>query len=230
MKKLLPSFLLASLLVGCASSLPHSNLELFNDYTGGLSMDNATRLYWYTEYQNRPVRGSDYVLLGDNGWYQTSYRWEEGQVREVVREGMQLKDNELVPYRTHLRFNPQEEAVYQQFRVDGKILPLNHQQRDDYLQQAQRLSTLSKEQDRQGVSLFQGFWNGQMFATCSGRQFSQVVFEANVAETISQGLAAEHYMLLLGKANKSELQVGEVLVAADSDHVCIERPELIESE
>lgn len=218
------------LLAGCSSSLPHPNLEFLNDYSGGQSTGDVTRLYWYTEYQNRPVKGSDYVLQGDHGHYQTSYRWEEGQVREVVREGMQLKGNALVPYRVQLRFNPQGEAVYQQFRVEGKVLPLNQQQREEYLDQAQSLSVLSKTQASQDVMLYQGVWDGQVFTSCAQESFSQVSFASSVPDVITQRLATDHYLVVLAKKSKARLDVQQVLVIAESGHACIERPALIEAE
>ncbi|MCG3748421.1 DUF1481 domain-containing protein [Vibrio cincinnatiensis] len=218
------------LLAGCSSSLPHPNLEFLNDYSGGQSTGDVTRLYWYTEYQNRPVKGSEYVLQGEHGHYQTSYRWEEGQVREVVREGMQLKDKTFVPYQVHLRFNPQGEAVYQQFRVEGKVLPLNQQQREEYLKQAQSLSELSKTQANQDVTLYQGFWDGQAFTSCTQESFANVSFASSVPDVITQRLVTDHYLVLLAKPGRARLEVQQVLMIAESEHACIERPALIETE
>ncbi|NAW69716.1 DUF1481 domain-containing protein [Vibrio sp. V27_P1S3P104] len=229
-KRLLLQLYTIGLLAGCASSLPHPNLELLHDYSGGQTLGDATRLYWYTEYQNRPVKASDYVLLGDYGHYQTSYRWEDGQVREVVREGMQLKDNALVPYRVHLRFNQQGEAIYQQFRLEGKVLPLNQQQWREYQQQAQGLSELSKAQASQHITLFQGVWRDQTLTSCSAQSFSQVTFEASVPEWIQSRLNDEHFLVLLGKKTRNQLQVQDVLMMTDSQHGCIEQPELIGDE
>ncbi|MFA0372778.1 DUF1481 domain-containing protein, partial [Vibrio sp. 10N.222.54.F6] len=79
----------------------------------------------------QPHTSADYVTMGDYGWYKTDYAWSEYVLREFVREG-ELRDDSLslVPYRVHVRFNQSGEAVYQQYRLDGKVLPLQSVQLD----------------------------------------------------------------------------------------------------
>ncbi|PXA68974.1 DUF1481 domain-containing protein [Vibrio sp. 11986-1-5] len=230
MKKSLSFFIAFLLLTGCASSVPHANLDQLNEYVGGQTMGDATHFYWYTEYQNRPSHGADQVLMGDYGWYQTNYRWESGSVREAVREGMQLRNAQLVPYRVHVRFNQQGEAVYQQFRVDGKVLPLNLEQRSEYLQQAQQLVEMSKQQARQGWSLYQGVWDGERLTSCSGRRFSQVLWPLTTPEHVMERLKTPHYVALLGRVSSAQLQVDSVLSVAEPDRACMTQPALIDAD
>lgn len=229
MKKSL-SLLLTLLLTGCASSVPHTNLEQRNDSVGGRTMGDTTHFYWYTEYQNRPDHAAEQVLMGDYGWYQTNYRWESGSVREVVREGMQLRGAQLVPYRVHVRFNQQGEAVYQQFRVDGKVLPLNLAQRSEYLQQAQQLIAMSKQQARQGWSLFQGVWDGQSLTRCTGGRFSQVIWPSTTPDYMIERLKTPHYVALLGRVSGAQLQVDSVLLVAEPERGCLTQPALIDAD
>ncbi|EPP25889.1 Peptidyl-prolyl cis-trans isomerase [Vibrio fluvialis I21563] len=228
MKKLLFPIFAFGLLAGCSSSLPTANLEQINDYTGGQSMGDATSFYWYTERQNQPSSAADYVSSERFGWYQSSYRWDEGQVREVVREGVQPKNQTLVPYRVQLRFNKDGEAVYQQYRVDGKVLPLNQDQLSHYQQQASALAEMTKSQDSQGLELIQGVWDGEVFETCTGREYRRIEFNQTLPNFVVNRLSSlDSYVAFLGKIRNDKVYVEELLMLADDNHDCISRPNLI---
>ncbi|MCV5838969.1 DUF1481 domain-containing protein, partial [Escherichia coli] len=71
--------------------------------------------------------------MGDHGWYKSDYRWDEGELRELIRKGEQIDAKQkLVPFQIHIRFNKDGEAIYQQYRVNRKVLPLQREQLDRY--------------------------------------------------------------------------------------------------
>ncbi len=193
-------------------------------------MGDATSFYWYTEKLGFPVSGSDYVSSGDYGWYQSEYRWVENQVREVIREGEQLSDsNGLIPYRVHVRFNKDGQAIYQQYRLDDKVRPLNEEQLLRYQQEASSLVIQAKDQNSKGVDLIQGYWDGTEFETCSGRTYTSVEFNHALPSFVINRLASiDSYVAFLGSTRGSKVVVEELLMLAEDDHSCIERAQLIE--
>ncbi len=62
-------------------------------------MGDATSLYWMTERLTRVSTAADYVAMGDSGSYQSDYRWDDGELRELIRKGEQLDTKQgLVPF------------------------------------------------------------------------------------------------------------------------------------
>lgn len=118
------SLLFSILILGCSSSQPTDVSDRYKSFTGGQSVGNSTSFYWYTEQLSLPYSAADFVTSGEYGWYKSDYRWREGVVREIIREGEQRESSKgLVSYKVHLRFNNSGEAVYQQYRLDGKSAP-----------------------------------------------------------------------------------------------------------
>lgn len=230
MKNTLFAILVAGALAGCSSSAPQPNLDQFSDYTGGQTIGDSTSLYWYTERTTFPYSAGDYVSAGDYGWYQTDYRWSEGELRELIRQGEQLKDKQgLVPYRIHVRFNKLGEAVYQQYRFDGKVLPLKSEKLDWLKQEARNIPSLTKSQTSRGQRLIQGYWDGSTFDTCSGDSYERVEFNETLPSFVVNRLSTiDSYVAFIGSTRSDKVTVNELLMLADDSQDCIERPSLIE--
>lgn len=231
MKKLLLASVLTSFLLGCSTTSPRPNLDQFSEYSGGLSMGDATSFYWYTEKLTKSNTAADYVSAGDYGWYKSDYRWDENQLREFIREGQQLSfsDNGLVPYRIHVRFNKEGDAIYQQYRLNGKVLPLQREQLQRYQQESLAIIDTTKQQNRDGVELIQGYWDGSEFETCSGREFNKFEFNQTLPSFVINRLASiDSYVAFLGRQSNRKLEVTELLMLADDDHDCIERTSLLD--
>lgn len=192
-------------------------------------MGDATTLYWYTERLNQSYTAADHVFSGDYGWYKTDYRWSEGEMRELIREGEQVRqDVGLVPYRIHVRFNVRGEAVYQQYRIDDKILPINEEQLNRYKLEAQSVSEVTKEFGREGLELIQGYWNGSSFKTCSGGKYDEIAFNQTLPGFVVNRLSAiDSYIAVLGKTRGNKVLVEELLMLDEDSHDCIARPDLI---
>lgn len=232
MKKFLAPFLCASLLVGCASNMPTPNLDQFTDYTGGQTLGDATSFYWYTERLTFPHTAADYVTAGDYGWYKSDYRWEDGNLRELIRQGQQLNSQqELVPYRIHVRFNKNGEAIYQQYRLDGRVLPLKADKLAWLKQEAVNIPALTKQQSGAGKRLIQGYWDGSSFDTCTDQSFEQVEFNETLPSFVINRLSSvDSYVAFIGNTRRNKVIVDELLMLDDDSHDCIERPSLINNE
>ncbi len=231
MKKILLPSLISLFLLGCSSAVvPTKNPDLYVNYTGGQTMGDTTSFYWYTEKSSNPDSAADYVFSGNYGWYKSDYRWEGNQVREFIREGEQIKPEEgLVPYKIHARFNKAGEAVYQQYRIDGKVLPLSSEQLLRYQQEAKTLQQTSAAQEEVGLELLQGVWDGSSLELCSGQTYERVEFNQTLPSFVINRLATiDSYVAFMGSLRSNRVVVAELLSLADEDHGCVERPVLIE--
>ena len=226
--------LFSALLVGCSSSSPTQNLEQFETYTGGQVMGDATSFYWVTNKLTQPHRSADYVTVGDYAWYKTDYAWSDGILREFIREGEQRDSNgKLVPYRVHVRFNASGDAVYQQHRIDGKILPIQAEQLERYKKEATSVLTATDKQNGEGLELLQGYWNGRSFESCDGDEFTEFEFNQTLPSFVINRLATvDSYAAVLGDVSlgKGSVSVEELLMLAEDSHDCITRPVLLKEQ
>ncbi|MEZ8063468.1 MULTISPECIES: DUF1481 domain-containing protein [Vibrio] len=221
--------LLSTFLIGCSSTSPRKNLEQFETYTGGQVMGDATSFYWVTNKLTQPHTSADYVTVGDYGWYQTDYAWSEGVLREFIREGeLRNSSNELIPYRVHVRFNKSGEAVYQQYRLNNKILPIQTKQLEGYQKEAKSALETTMKQYDEGFRLIQGYWNGSSFETCSGGEFETFEFNQTLPNFVIDRLASvESYAAFLGSDSLDKMTVEELLMLAEDSHDCVVRPSLL---
>jgi hypothetical protein len=232
MKKNLIPFLLSTLVIGCSSTPTTQDPERFTTLIGGQSAGDATSFYWYTEQLDAPYSAADYVTSGDYGWYESDYVWRERAVRELVRNGLRRQESgEMAPFKIHLRFNKDGEAVYQQYRLDGKVLPLTTLQIDSLLNEAQSIQTVTQSQAKSGARLIQGYWDGELFTTCDGREFNNVEFNQSLPSFVVNRLASlDSYVAFVGSSLVNKLVVNNLLMLEEDSFDCIERPVLIEAE
>lgn len=228
-KQLYTSLLLASLsLVGC-SSVETPNLEQFTHFTGGKTEGDASSLYWMTERLTRVSTAADYVTAGDYGWYQSDYRWDAGELRELTRKGDQIDAKlGMVPFQIHIRFNKDGEAVYQQYRVNNKVLPLQRDQLARFKSEANDVVASVKERSRNGQSLIQGYWDGESLEVCDGKEFTTLEFNQTLPKFVIDRLASvDSYIAFIGKESRNKVTVDELLLLKDDEFDCVQRPKLI---
>lgn len=226
MKKLILPFLIVSSLAGCSST---PGLDKTTQYTGGEIMGDATSFYWATETIENPLSSSDYVNDGKSGWYKTYYKWNDGKVQELIRKGETLTDKQgMVPFSVVIRFNPSGEAIYQQYRLGGHILPLNETQLVRYLQEAQTVTAVVNQQKAQGTVLIQGLWTGKEFKSCDGKVYDKIEFNKSLPKFVVNRLSSvESYVAFLGKVSGKSVEVDKLLMMADKNQQCIARPSYI---
>ncbi|MDB1122727.1 DUF1481 domain-containing protein [Vibrio algarum] len=224
--------LFSAFLLGCSSSPTTNNTDIFNTITGGQSAGDATSFYWYTERLDLPFSASDYVASGDYGWYKSDYRWRKSIIKEIVREGVQRQASmDLVPYRIHLRFDNTGEAVYQQYRLDGKVLPLRTGQIQMLLNEAESIQVVTKQQDSKGSELIQGYWDGEVFNRCDGNKFEKIEFNQTLPTFVINRLAnLDSYAAFVGATPINKIVVNDLLMLEDESFDCVERPILIKDE
>lgn len=241
MKRPIFSILLLSLLAGCSSpgSWTDHITNTFSgsvepvDLSGGELAGQQKAFYWYTRALSKPTIASDYVMLPANAWYKSSYQWQDGVIKEIVREGeMQQVEGGLKPFLVHIRFSAQGEAIYQRYRVDNQVLPLNQTDLDYYSKQASELVKKVDNIHDQGYQLVQGVWNGNTFEGCDGVQYRNIEFDQadNMPDMIKQRLNSVHsYAAFIGSADKKSktVTVEHLLSLDDANHGCVQRAHLI---
>lgn len=233
MKRILSTLLLSAFLFGCSSNPLDEQRIKPTVLTGGQIQGDATSYYWYTRRLQQPVIASDYVTIGDYGWYKTTYRWEKSTLVEAVREGEMLDGSDgLIPYMMHVRYNSNGEAVYQRYRKDGKIFPLMPNQLTQFQDQSKYLIAKVEELDKNDNSLFQGEWDGETFYSCDGKQYDQLEFNQILPNFVVARLSGlDSFISFLGTTenkDKAVLKMSELLLLTDDSSACIERPELIQ--
>lgn len=232
MKKYILPLTLTFLILGCSSSQTANVSERFNSISGGQSVGDTTSFYWYTERLDFPYSAADFVASGDYGWYQSDYRWRESVVREIVRKGMQRQPSgALAPFTAHLRFNNDGEAVYQQYRIDGKVLPMPTEQIERLLTEALSIQNVTKSQKSSGSELIQGYWDGEIFTSCTGNEYDNIEFNQTLPTFVINRLASlDSYAAFVGSTPLGKIVVKDLLMLEEESYDCVERPVFIEGE
>ncbi|WP_300176229.1 DUF1481 domain-containing protein [uncultured Aliivibrio sp.] len=233
MKRILSTLLLSVFLLGCSSNPSGEQRIKSVTFTGGQIQGDTTSYYWYTRRLQQPINASDYISMGDYGWYKTTYRWEKNVLVEAVREGEMLdSSDELIPYMMHVRYNGNGEAVYQRYRKDGRIFPLMPNQFAQFQDQSKYLIAKVEGLYKENVSLYQGEWNGEIFYSCDGKQYDQLEFNQILPNFVVARLSGlDSFILFLGEEvdrDKKVLKMSELLLLTDDSYKCVERPNLIE--
>lgn len=240
MQRIILSLLFLLLLAGCSSTLSwqdqisgklRGSVESVN-LSGGAYDGQMKSFYWFTRAMSKPQTASDFVELPDNAWYKTSYQWQDGTIKEIVREGEMVQQNQaLEPFLVHIRFSAEGEAIYQRYRVNNQVLPLNQNDLNGYAQDARKLVETVERLNSQGLRLIQGVWDGQIFESCDGVQYKNVKFkEASLPIMVKQRLnGLTSYAAFIGRSNKrtKTVTVENLLVLEKASHGCIQRPHLI---
>ncbi len=231
MKRLLPFFLI-SLLAGCeTTAVPENSITPVLTHTGGQTMGDATSLYWYSSQQNRPVKLAEVVTAGDYGQYQSDYRWRDGKLREIKRDGTRLYENTLKPFTLHVRYDTQGSAVFQRYTVDGSVLPLSDSQLYQLTQQAENAISIVKKQRKDDLSLVQGHWQGNRLIRCGSEKSLEMTFNPALPEFTARQLSQQgqnRFVVVSGKVRRDKVEASQLLMLADDSGQCIVPPALLE--
>lgn len=230
MKRYFYAPLLLATLVGCSSSSNTPQANQYAYYSGGQSIGDSTSFYWFTKRLGSAYSAADYVTSGDYGYYRTDYAWQGDVLRELIREGYRTNDEqELVPYRVHLRFSASGEAVYQQLRLDGKVLPIPEKQIKRYQQEANFVVETTEAQDKENLELVQGYWDGETFETCDDREYENLAFNQTLPSFVVNRLSTvDSYVAFIGQKELKTLSVSDLLMLSEDNQDCIKRPLFIE--
>lgn len=210
------------LLAGCSSFSDANGSNSKQVLSGGERVGHDVHLFWVTQNKQTVTQAADYVVTGDGHGYKTTYQWTDGVVREVARQGESLKNGEVVPFETLLRFDAHGDAIYQRYRVDGKVFPLSQQQTEQYQQQARDVLKVTTDEHKQGLELIQGYWNGQAFETCNGQQFASLTFNHTVADAIVERLeSSKSYIAFVGQRSGDTVKMKTMLMLKESNHGCV---------
>lgn len=241
MKRNLFSILILSVLAGCSSPgswTDHISSKFTGsvesaELSGGELEGTSKAFYWYTRALSKPKVASDYVQLPDNAWYKSSYQWQDGTIKEIVREGeMQKNQSGLKSFLVHIRFSAEGEAIYQRYRLDDQILPLDQNDLDYYSHQAEDVVNKVDDIHAQGFELIQGVWNGKTFESCDGIQYNELKFAqaSNLPTMIKERInGLNSYAAFIGKVDKKRktVTVDKLLALDKANHSCVQQPHLI---
>ncbi|MFV0575748.1 MAG: DUF1481 domain-containing protein [Vibrio sp.] len=233
MKRLILPLFLASLLVGCAGTLSDKMATAETvELSGGELLGQTKAFYWSTVRGSKPLTASDYVQQANNSWYKSSYKWQNGTISEIIREGKMFQsDGSLKSFLVNIRFSTEGEAIYQRYRIDNQVLPLNQEDLDDYANQAQVVVNKVNAQHSDGLELIQGIWNGETFEGCDGVRYNTLDFEeAQLPLSIQERLnSLSSYAIFVGeKSKRSKTVTVEKLISLEDESVgCMQKPHLI---
>ncbi|RQW61695.1 DUF1481 domain-containing protein [Vibrio viridaestus] len=228
MKQFIPSLILAFVLTACSSTNTSLDTAQIDRFSGGQRAGDSISLFWYTEKNSTAFQAADTVFSGEDGSYRSTYYWSQGKLQEILRYGEQRNTaGELVPFSVQIRFSQDGEAVFQRYRIDKKVLPLQAKQLDHYQQQAFDIAKMTREQNNKGKQLFQGIWNGETFESCKNREFTSIEFNQTLPSFVIQRLSSlNNYLAVLGRAKGSTLYIDELLIIDSDEHGCVVEPDL----
>lgn len=231
MKLLVPLFSFL-LLTGCvASSVPENPIAPIQTISGGEVTGDTTSLYWYSHRQKRAIQLSEVLMVGDASQYQSDYRWREGKLREMKRQGTQLHDDGLKSFTMHVRYDTEGNAVFQRYTVADTVLPLSDAELTELKIQANTAIDLVKNHSKQGTSLIQGRWAGNRFMRCGDNRELEVAFQpilTNLMVKQVQAQSQDGFMAVNGKIQKKDLIAEQLLLLKDNTQQCIYPPKLLD--
>ncbi len=232
MKRILSVLLISTALLGCSVNLSNKQSSKLATLTGGEIQGDTINYYWYTAQSQQSFTASDYVTVSDGSWYRTTYRGEKNVLVEVVREGKeQDSGGVLIPYKIHVRYNGNGEAVYQRYSKNKRIFPLIPAQLQLYQQQSKHLIAEVTKLNAKGLSLYQGEWNGGTFYSCNDKRYEKLDFKQTLPKFVVARLSElDSFVSFVGKQkknNKDTLKISTLLLLTDDNYNCIERPNLI---
>ncbi|MFD2176941.1 DUF1481 domain-containing protein [Veronia pacifica] len=217
------SLLLSALLFGCSSTGNTPDKDTI--VTGSVS-DQASRIYWLDTIKDAPSRLTEKTTLGREGHYDADYRWRAGVLREVILQGSVRDGDKMLPMSVHIRYDTNERAVYQKYRLNGSVLPLRKAELVKYAREANFSLESAKAASKAGIRFFQGYWSDGELTECDTDKTKTLKFMPSFPRFVKQRLEMEdNFIAAVGSVgNTSNLVSG--IIALDTDSAdCIERPE-----
>ncbi|PKF51131.1 DUF1481 domain-containing protein [Enterovibrio nigricans] len=214
---------LAVVLAGCSST--EAIVPVKTTQTAAVHGDAAS-IYWLDEKQTFPETLSEIVLLGDYGQYQSEYRWRRGVVREIQRTGTVLDDGELKEQSVLIRYDSEGQAVYQQYRLDGDLLPIRGTELVKYYRQAEQALASAKALGKEKQDFFQGHWKAGTFEECGSSSEKTLTFDTVLPDYLLQSLdQPSNFLAAVGEVGRKSNTVNEVIILGDGETPCLVRPE-----
>ncbi|MDD1783848.1 DUF1481 domain-containing protein [Enterovibrio sp. ZSDZ35] len=214
--------LLVLALAGCSST--EAIVPVKTTQTAAVQGD-ATSIYWLDEKQTFPETLSEIVLMGDHGQYQSEYRWRKGVVREIHRKGTVLDGGKLKEQSILIRYDSEGQAVYQQYRLDGDLLPIRSTELVKYYRQAEQSLANAKTLGKESQDFFQGYWKAGTFEECGSSSEKTLTFDTVLPDYLLQRLNPQrNFLAAVGEVGRRSNTVNEVIMLGAGDTPCLVRP------
>lgn len=221
-KAFLSTSILIASLAGCSST------EMMAPPTQTVTADvkgDSTVIYWLDERQTFPDTLTSLVIMGDYGRYATEYRFRKGVVREIQREGRMLIGESVQPISLLIRYDSEGQAVYQQYRVNGDLLPVRPTELVRYFNEAEQALTASRKLHADNRDFFQGYWNEGHFEECGSGAEKTLAFDVVLPDYVLQRLRQEdNFLAATGKAVRNTITVSQIIALDNDSADCFVRP------
>lgn len=184
---------------------------------------DSTAIYWLDERQGFPDTLTSMVMMGDYGQYATEYRFRKGVVREIQREGALLVDNAVKPVSMLIRYDSEGQAVYQQYRVNGDLLPIRATEMVRYAREAEQALTTARELHDNKRDFFQGYWDHGLFTACGSDKEKTLKFDLMLPDELVTRLEQkETFLAASGEVGRNSNTVEQIIALEGNG--CIRRP------
>lgn len=216
------SIVLASM-VGCNST---AHIQPPVHTITAMVENNLTRIFWLDEHQGRPEKLTELTLIDNHGQYHSEYRWLDGAVREIQREGDLWVNGKLAHQSLIIRYNTQGLAVYQNYLLDNELLPIRKAKLARYRKIAEQALEDAQQLNKNKQNFFQGYWNNPVFEACGSKDEKKLEFAINsVDDVIPPPLGAnDHFMAAIGKVGRKKNTVETIILLANENAKCFKRP------
>lgn len=95
--------------------------------------------------------------------------------------------------------------------------------------EAVNVAEKTKQQEKEGLELIQGYWNGKEFETCSGQEYQSLIFNQSLPSFVVDRLAGiDSFLAFVGSEKGDGLVIEDLLMLKDDSQSCIQRPSLLE--
>lgn len=211
---------------GCSST---NNAKPLTQTITAEKKNEISHIYWLDEDKNKPVNLSQLTLKGNVITHKSEYRWVDGVIREILSDGKQRIDGQLKHQLLKIRYDSQGIAVFQNYRLDGDLLPIKNDDLIAYYQQAQNVLAKTRELQKNQQDFFQGYLekntdSSLLLKTCQNNE-EMLTFNAKLPSPLMQHmLNKKHFIAAIGNTQKAPYQLENIILLEDSDANCIFRP------
>ncbi|CAH0532376.1 hypothetical protein VST7929_00205 [Vibrio stylophorae] len=174
------------------------------------SQSDGLHLYWLRTQMRKPQQLFERVLLSQGGQYQSEYRWQDGVLREVQREGVIGSGEQAQTMRLHIRFGSEGQPLYQRYQRGDSVMPLSEAELLQVRDYAEMLVAWLQEQPS-GDRLIQGYITPQSFAPCGADRSWPWQSEFLPQQALSE---TPQFVLALGHKRIQDYQINQWLYQA----------------
>lgn len=215
-------FILLASMAGCSSTI---NIQPPIHTVTATIQSDETQIFWLKERQGKPEKLIALSLMEHDAKYSAEYRWFDGSVREIRGEGNVWIDEKLTPKSLIIRYNTQGLAVYQNYRLDGDLLPIQNAELIRYFKHAEQALKKARELNKNKQNFFQGYWNDSVFEACENKDEKTLSFSESVPKHFIQQMEEQSYFIAaIGQIGRKTNTIEQIILLDPGRTDCFQRP------